>query len=51
LVFSDDWQQLPSIILKLLPLFKDIKITKLTRKESSWQGSYDRLMREKPPVK
>ncbi len=51
LVFSDNWQQLPLIIVKLLPLFKDIKITKLTRKESSWQGSYDRLIREKPPVK
>jgi hypothetical protein len=51
LVFSDSWHLLPQIILKLLPLFKDIKITKLTRKESSWQGSYVRLMREKPPVK
>jgi hypothetical protein len=51
LVFSDNWPQLRQIIIKLLPLFKDIKITKLTRKESSWQGSHDRLMREKPPVK
>lgn len=51
IIFNDHWHLLPPMILKLLPLFKDIKITKLTRKESEWAGSYDRLMREKPPVK
>jgi hypothetical protein len=51
IVFSDNWQQLPQMMLKLLPLFKDIKITKLTRKESDWMGSYDRLMRERPITK
>ena len=50
LVFSENWAQLPPIMVRLIPLFRDIKITKLTRKESEWQGSYDRLIREKPPV-
>lgn len=47
-VFQDNWAQLPALMLKLLPRFADIKITKLTRSESMWQGAYDRLMREKP---
>lgn len=51
MIFAEDWSKLPQMMLKLLPLFKDIKITKLTRKESEWMGSYDRLIAEKPPVK
>ena len=42
---------LPPMIVKLLPNFNDIKITKYTRKESEWDGSYSRLMSEKPPTK
>lgn len=47
-VLQDNWQLLPQFIVKLLPYFTDIKITKLTRKESLWEGSYLRLMNEKP---
>jgi len=35
-------------MVKLLPRFADIKITKLTRDETLWQGTYERLMKEKP---
>lgn len=50
LVRADEWQNLPQIMIKLLPYFNDIKITKLTRKESLWEGSYTRLMRERSPI-
>ncbi|NDJ61882.1 MAG: hypothetical protein GYB67_12200 [Chloroflexi bacterium] len=49
MVFEDQWQQMPQIIAQLLPYVSDIKINKLTRKEDVWQGSYVRLMRERPP--
>jgi hypothetical protein len=49
LVVEGKWDGLPQIMLKLLPRFAEIKITKLTRSESLWQGCYTRLMEEKPP--
>jgi len=50
MIRSDDWQQLPAIIMRLYPHFADIKITKLTRKPSTWAGSYARLLREQPDL-
>ena len=49
IVFSDDWDSLPMMVVKMLPYVNDIKITKLTRKEDAWQGSYTRLLRERAP--
>jgi hypothetical protein len=48
MIYQEKWEQLPAMMVKLLPRFADIKITKLTRSESLWQGAYDRLMRAKP---
>ncbi len=48
MILKEDWNQLPTLMVKLLPRFADIKITKLTRNESLWKGSYERLVREKP---
>lgn len=48
LVFGDEWQRLPEMMIKLLPYFTEIKITKLTRDESLWLDSYQRLMQEHP---
>ncbi len=50
MLYADDWTQLPQMMIKLLPRVADIKITKLTRKESDWEGAYQRLMRDKPPL-
>ncbi len=50
-VVNDKWQLLPPLLVKLLPYFNDIKITKLTRDESEWQGSHLRLISEKPPTR
>ncbi|MCA0452658.1 MAG: hypothetical protein LCI00_01620 [Chloroflexi bacterium] len=48
MIYSEKWTLLPPIMLKLLPKVADIKITKMTRSESMWEGAYDRLMSEKP---
>jgi hypothetical protein len=51
MVFADEWHRLPEMMVRLLPYFSDIKINKFMRKSSMWSGSYDRLMREKPPAR
>jgi hypothetical protein len=51
IIYNDAWHDLPPLIVKLLPNFNDIKITKMTRSESDWEGSYARLMSAKPPVR
>lgn len=48
MIYSEKWTLLPPIMLKLLPKVADIKITKMTRDESLWEGVYDKLMSEKP---
>jgi hypothetical protein len=47
-IFQDAWHRLPEIIVKLLPRFSDITITKFTRNETLWKGLYERLLSEKP---
>jgi hypothetical protein len=48
LIFDARWDLLPQMMIKLLPYFSEIKINKFTRKDSEWEGSYDKLMRERP---
>jgi hypothetical protein len=49
-IYQDKWEQLPQLMMKIMPHVSDIKVSKFTRKESDWHGSYARLMREKPPL-
>jgi hypothetical protein len=51
LIFADEWHRLPEMMVRLLPYFSDIKINKFMRKESLWDNTYERLMREKPPAR
>ncbi|MBZ0299200.1 MAG: hypothetical protein K8J31_05650 [Anaerolineae bacterium] len=51
MVFDDEWQRMPEMMVRLLPYFSDIKINKFMRKPALWQGNYQRLMREKPPLR
>jgi hypothetical protein len=46
---NEEWHKLPELMVKLMPHLADIKVTKFTRKESDWQGSYTQLMDELPP--
>ncbi len=48
MISSEQWTLLPPIMLKLLPRVADIKITKMTRDVSLWDGVYDKLMQEQP---
>ena len=49
LVQEDDWQRLPELMVRLLPHFSSVKINKFMRKETLWQGAYERLMAEMRP--
>ncbi len=44
IVVNEAWDDVPGIMVKLLPHVADIDIAKLTRKESVWQGSHARLL-------
>src|SRR5690606_35655991 len=46
IIMTDEWDRLPPTLIKLLPEFRVIKISKFTRKPTRWQGSYNGLMRE-----
>jgi len=49
LIFEERWADLPAMMLRIFPYVNDIKITKMTRKESEWLGSHMRLIRERAP--
>ena len=46
---KEEWHKLPELMVKLMPHLADIKVTKFTRKESDWNGSYAQLIDELPP--
>ncbi len=46
MIRGEAWESLPGIMVGLLGHFADIKITKLTRDASEWQGAYQRLLDE-----
>ena len=48
MIYLEQWTLLPPIMLKLLPRVADIKIIKMTRDVTLWDGVYDKLMQEKP---
>ncbi|MCK6577205.1 MAG: hypothetical protein L6Q98_03770 [Anaerolineae bacterium] len=47
-VLDERWNDLPATMVKLMPRVSDIDVNKLTRKESTWRGSYGRLLMERP---
>lgn len=46
LILNEEWHRLPEMMVKLMPKFADVKVTKFTRKESEWQGSYSQLLEQ-----
>lgn len=44
ILLEDTWEDLPAIMLKLLPHFSEIEINKAMRSEKDWHGGYDVLM-------
>lgn len=46
LVINETWQELPAMMIKLLPHFSNIKVNKFTRKASLWKGCHERLLKD-----
>ena len=44
MIREEDWSSIPQVLVRLLPYFNDVKVTKFTRKASEWDGQYERLM-------
>ena len=44
LVRQDQWDELPTVLVKLYPYFSDIEINKMMRNEQDWEGAYTELM-------
>jgi hypothetical protein len=46
LIYTEDWDAVPHVLIKLFPYFSDITVIKFTRKQSLWQDAHDRLLAE-----
>ena len=46
LLVRGNWPTLPTVLVRILPHFSDIKVTKFTRGETLWQGCYATLLEE-----
>jgi hypothetical protein len=46
IIYEERWNQLPEVLVQLMPHFSDITIKKLTRKPSLWEGAYDKFMQD-----
>jgi len=44
LVLEEAWDQLPRELALLAPYFKDVRVVKLTRESSAWEGNYRALL-------
>jgi hypothetical protein len=49
LLFDEKWENLPTLIAKLLPRFAEVKITKMTVKPELWHGNHTLLLTERAP--
>jgi hypothetical protein len=43
---EERWDDLPLILAELLPHFADIRVLRMTRSPTTWQGAYHRLRGE-----
>jgi hypothetical protein len=43
-IYEERWDELPLTLTRLMPYFADVKIRKMTRKSSLWQGAYEKLL-------
>lgn len=44
--YGEQWDRLPDVLTELMPRFADVRIKRLTRKPSLWEGAYERLLQE-----
>jgi hypothetical protein len=43
-IYEERWNQLPDVLMQLMPHFSDVRIAKMTRKPSLWKGAYKKLL-------
>lgn len=46
-VLEQQWENLPVLMVKLVPYFAEIQVNKMMRTDAAWNGCYDRLISEK----
>ena len=45
-IYEERWDQLPEVLVQLMPHFADVTIKKMTRKPSLWEGAYEKFMQD-----
>jgi hypothetical protein len=45
-IYKGEWEQLPAVLVGLIPHFSDVRVRQMTRKPVIWQGAYEKFMRE-----
>ena len=40
---EDRWEELPTVLARLMPHFADVRVKQMTRKPTLWQGAYERF--------
>jgi cytochrome P450 len=45
-VNEDRWERLPDVLARLMPYFADVKVKRMTRKPTLWQGAYNKFIGE-----
>ncbi|NLF03021.1 MAG: hypothetical protein GX601_18820 [Anaerolineales bacterium] len=43
-IYEGQWEQLPDVLIRLMPHFSDVTIKQLTRSPEVWEGAYTKLM-------
>lgn len=46
IVRTGAWDQLPQQMVKLMPRFAEIQVTRFTREKQAWQGAYQKVLSE-----
>jgi hypothetical protein len=46
IIHEGRWNELPGVLVQLMPHFADVKIKQMTRKPSLWEGAYQKFMQE-----
>jgi hypothetical protein len=46
MIEDEKWEEMPQIMMKLIPRFSDINVAKLTRSEDLWQSAHAKLLED-----
>jgi hypothetical protein len=45
-IYKGLWDQLPTVLARLMSHFTDVKVKRMTRKPELWRGAYEKFMQE-----